>query len=321
MPGHSRKRGWALVHTTDHRRRPGQRAQPALRLGDETAADGRSPGRLLSRLKTARQNRRRASAPRTLGASTVALYRAGMSAGELHSGQCGSSASIAARMTVRRGGVLRHGAAPRLGVEGDGRHPSVQTKTLPVRLTGFPRVVRRVGTLAADALAIEEVFLFGECQVGVETGQVRGVRCCRGYPGGCQWRVRAAQDQVQRGGLRAGQKGTGAVYGWRALELAEVAGAGRPSRALAVAICHIHTRRRGVAGGGAMRAGWRHGRAALGFAAFWLPARARPAPLSRWSSPKPRPLAVRMDAPIFIPDEAGISILCGPRRRSKPAGH
>jgi hypothetical protein len=76
----------------------GNAPRPPLRLGDETAADGRS-SRASSFAAEDReeQNRRRLRRHVTLGASTVALYRAGMSAGELHSGQCGSSASIAAR--------------------------------------------------------------------------------------------------------------------------------------------------------------------------------------------------------------------------------
>ena len=84
--------------------------------------------------------------------------------------------------------------------------------------------------------------LFGECQIGSEAGA--GER--RGVAGGGEagyscGGVCAAEDQVERGGIRAGKEGAGAVYGGAAAELDEVPEPPDAADALAIAICHIHT--------------------------------------------------------------------------------
>ena len=65
-----------------------------------------------------------------------------------------------------------------------------------------------------DAVAIEEVFYSVNAKSALKLGQVRGVALSGcGQAGAAGGRICAAQDQVQRGGLRAGEKRTGPVYG------------------------------------------------------------------------------------------------------------
>src|ERR1700721_3956295 len=69
--------------------------------------------------------------------------------------------------------------------------------------------------------------LLRECQERVEagTGARRGaIGCCLRGPSSC--RISAAEDQVQRGGLRVGEKGTSSVYGGPSAGVEGTAGAG-----------------------------------------------------------------------------------------------
>ena len=97
--------------------------------------------------------------------------------------------------------------------------------------SGFPRTDSRTGALAAGCRGDRRGLLLGERQVGSEAGP--GAR--RGAAGGgaagiARGRIRAPQDQVQRGGLRAGEERAGAVHGGAAAEPGRGAGAGRRSR-------------------------------------------------------------------------------------------